>query len=341
MANWLGIKDLADVPSPNPNKSDEAVVTFELVMDKGGNNQFGDNNTVKTNVLHQISQMLGEPMYDENSIITRSTVLGGEQNSKATSSLTPDNIAEQVNNADKETKKMILAKQLELTDAETKKKILEWVLKSLETEAEVNANLENPKVDVEEDQPEITTENFEPKESPNDDSVDSLLEDMMNNVATNNEGAKVVDKIEIDERSNDSSIPDLVFQKGRIKTKTKFQQDNNSSPSSKTSNLSKNSNSSKKSALGMVVEAARNLKNRFRLDNNQTKGDNNNMETNQIETLDNNPAEDQDTGTKRTRDDSNGPTTGTGEGDIERSNSNDQEQVNKIRKANEEAMEMC
>ena len=89
----------------------------------------------------------------------------------------------------------------------------------------------------------------------------------------------------------------------------------------------------------MVVNAARNLKERFRFDNNQSHDNMNAMDIDQEDELNQNPAEEQDSGTKRMQEDDDGPTTAKGEGDTPLANNNEQEKVNKIRKANEDAME--
>ena len=81
MAHWLGIEELADVEAPNPNANNEEIITFDLIMEGDTKNQFSDNNMVKTNILHQIRQISGEPMYNDNSIVTRSTVWGASENS--------------------------------------------------------------------------------------------------------------------------------------------------------------------------------------------------------------------------------------------------------------------
>ena len=123
---WLGIEGLADVPTPNPNDSTEDVITFEIIMDKDTKNQFGDNNMVKINVLNRIAQVLGESMYDDNSVITCSTVWDGEMNSQDTSSMTPEVNQRSIDDANEETKNRWLKEQLKLASPETRKKIIKW-----------------------------------------------------------------------------------------------------------------------------------------------------------------------------------------------------------------------
>ena len=351
---WLGIEGLADVETPNPNVNNQEIVTFDIVMDKGSKNQFGDNNTIKTHMLHQIKQVSGEPMYDDSSIITKSTMWGGENVSKDTSSLTPDSIAKQLEKADEETKKNFLESQLKSASPETKKKILEWAKESLTpaeddgSEIAIDGNAqdseskgssdsssdESQENDSRKDDDPLDEDESQNKDSE-DDSVEAILADMGNSINISNQEGMVVDEVLIEDDDDEAgSLESLEFKDNKIGTRKINDKMGKSDPKAQNQDIP-----IKKTAMDMVANVARNLKERFRPDNS-----NNNQEVVPMDETDTaETAGDQqvneESGTKRSRSDRKGPTTDMDIGDIEPSSSSEAEQANKVRKENEEQKE--
>ena len=169
-------------------------------------------------------------------------------------------------------------------------------------------------------------------EGEEEDSIKGLLDKMINDIVPNEQLRQMVDKMNINEES-DELIPDLKFGNGKIKEKKSKRSENNQFPSLA------NSNSSRKSALGMVIHAVRNLKEQFGLDNSHPPENKSDSVTDNI-TIDEVLSEETESVTKRSREERKGPTIRKGEGDIECSSSSKQKQTNKNRKINVDGMEI-
>ena len=218
---WLGIEGLADVPTPNPNDSTEDVITFKIIMDKDTKNQFGNNNMVKINVLNCIAQVSGEPMYDDNSVITCLTVWGGEMNSQDMSSMTPEVNQRSIDDADEETKNRWLEEQLKSASPETRKKIIKWARAGFEEDMD-NSEEENPENqedwsqnEEEEEEAEIL-DKAQPRNSKSEELVRSDKEGKSD--GSNSESTEMED-------DDEESLPSLVMGKTEIRTKAAEEHD--------------------------------------------------------------------------------------------------------------------
>ena len=349
-AKWLGIEGLANVPTPNPNDSTEDVITFKIIMDKDTKNQFGDNNMVKINVLNRIAQVLGESMYDDNSVITCSTVWDGEMNSQDTSSMTPEVNQRSIDDANEETKNRWLKEQLKLASPETRKKIIKWARAGFEEDMD-NSEEENPENqedwsqnEEEEEEAEIL-DKAQPRNSKSEELVRSDKEGKSD--GSNSESTEMED-------DDEESLPSLVMGKTEIRTKAAEEHDEENDENLQNHKDEEHTHKTNKEegTKGNITEPEERMEatNETQMEVNSTsrtedegRGNNTDMEVEPSEKGDkgNNKGEEtkEKKGTKCTRANRRGSRTDMDEGDIQPTSSIEQKQETKIRKETEEQKE--